>query len=244
MIAAERNVIQSQFARKSLHSHKILIHLFLANLHSISTQAAIICDVSFGGVGEVELPANSDIVGAFVFGYIYYFCCMCALMTALLALSHSTIYTIYGHSLFLKSETSELSVGAVDKLKSSQQESGMWGALSTLFVLMQGCVYTWANVSNVRVGIVVTLIYLIGIYTIYAQGVKTIKLFSILKAYQQQEEARMSRDNRSSLHPSSLTIINKLCSNNNQYLQHKDNIYLVTNCININEHTYIICTQF
>ena len=180
MLAADRDVLYSQFTRDSLEVHSKLIRLYLANLNAIATQAAIVADLGFGGIKEVELP-ETHIKGGFMFGYIYYICCMGALMASLMALSQSTILVIYGHSLFIKAETSEESLGAVRQMRSSQLESGFWGAICTFFLLVQGCVYTWANVTNYRVGIIVTLVYASAIYFLYTQGTDAITSFLILK---------------------------------------------------------------
>lgn len=136
MLAADRDVLYSQFTRNSLQVHSKLVHLYLANLNAIATQAAIVADLGFGGIKEVELP-TSHIRGSFMFAYLYYIFCMISMMAALMALSQSTILVIYGHSLFIKGESSEDSLGAVGQLRSSQLESGFWGAVCTLSLLCQ-----------------------------------------------------------------------------------------------------------
>ena len=138
MLATDRDVLYSQFTRNSLQVHSKLVHLYLANLNAIATQAAIVADLGFGGIKEVELPKN-HIRGSFMFGYIYYICCMCSLMASLMALSQSTILVIYGHSLFIKGENPDESITAVGQMRSSQLESGFWGAVCTLFLLIQVC---------------------------------------------------------------------------------------------------------
>ena len=128
----------------------------------------------------MELPEN-DIEGSYMFGYLYYICCMVSLMASLMALSQSTILVIYGHSLFVKGETSDVSIGAVGKLRSSQLESGFWGAVCTFFLLVQACVYTWATVTNYRVGIVTSMVYIAAMYNIYTHGISSIHSFLIVK---------------------------------------------------------------
>ena len=41
--------------------------------------------------------------------------------------------------------------------------------------------FTWANVTNYRVGIVISLVYAVAIYQIYTQGITAIMSFLIIK---------------------------------------------------------------
>mmetsp|Transcript_1095 Transcript_1095/g.2253 ORF Transcript_1095/g.2253 Transcript_1095/m.2253 type:complete len:493 (-) Transcript_1095:360-1838(-) len=180
MLACDRDVLHSQFTRNSLQVHSKLVHLYLANLNAIATQAAIVADLGFGSIREVEVP-QSHIRGSFMFGYIYYICSMSSLMASLMALSQSTILVIYGHSLFIKGEDSDASIAAVGQMRSSQLESGFWGAVCGMFLLLQGLAFSWANVSNYRVGLVVTMVYVFGMYYVYSHGINSIHSFLALK---------------------------------------------------------------
>jgi hypothetical protein len=50
-----------------------------------------------------------------------------------------------------------------------------------MFLLLQALAFSWANVTNYRVGLVVTLVYVVAMYYIYTRGSMTIHSFLLLK---------------------------------------------------------------
>lgn len=53
--------------------------------------------------------------------------------------------------------------------------------IDIVFHFTKACVFTWANVTHYRVGIVISLVYAAAIYYIYTQGTESIHSFQSLK---------------------------------------------------------------
>ena len=180
MLAVDKKVLKAQFSRNSLEIHSKLVGLYLENLNAIATQAAIVADLGFGAVKEMgfhkEMDKTVHTPGSFTFGYFYYFMAISGLVTSVLALSQSTICVVFGHTMFLYGENHEVSLLAVHKMRTHQLESGFWGAVCAFCLIMQGCIFTWGMVP-MDLGLIITVVYMCGMYMIYTEGRRTIASF-------------------------------------------------------------------
>jgi hypothetical protein len=177
MLHVDKKVLHAQFSRNSLEIHSKLVHLYLSNLNAIAVQAAIVADLGFGAVKEMDYP-HSSIPGSQYFSYIFYFFALLSLVTSMLALSQSTLCVVFGHTMFLYGENHEDSLIALKRIRLHQLESGFWGAVCGFTLLAQACAYTWGMISSKYIGFVVTFVYIVGYYIIYTESIKAIQMFT------------------------------------------------------------------
>ena len=145
MLNVDKKVLHAQFSRNSLEIHSKLVHLYLQNLNAIAVQAAIVADLGFGAVKEMDYP-DSSIRGSNYFSYIFYFFALGSFVSSMLSLSQSTLCVVFGHTMFLYGENHEDSLLAIKKIRIHQVEAGFWGAVCACSLLLQGCLWTWGSV--------------------------------------------------------------------------------------------------
>lgn len=174
-LLVDKKVLQSQYSRNNLNIHFKLVSLYVTNLNSIATTSALIAGLSFSCIHEWDYPTKF-LRTAWRFGYFYYLVSMLALISAILALSQTTICLNFGPTMFLFGETHSDSLSALNMMKLQQNEGFYWSCMAILMALLQSMFFIW-GVTYFSLACLLTGVHLCGYYIIYTQGIKTMNSF-------------------------------------------------------------------
>lgn len=170
-LLVDKKVLQSQYSRNNLNIHFKLVSLYVSNLNSLATTAALIAGLSFGCIHEFDYPTKY-LPTEWRFGYFYTLVSMLALIFSILSLSQTTICLIFGPTMFLFGESHSDSLSALNLMRHQQREGFFWSCSSVAMAYLQALFFVW-GVAHLPVACIVTVTHLIGYYIIYTQGMKT-----------------------------------------------------------------------
>lgn len=171
-LLVDKKVLESQYTRNNLNIHYKLISLYVNNLNSIATTCALISSLSFSCIHEFDYPTKY-LSTSWRFGYFYSLFSMCAVISAILGLSQSTICVIFGPTMFLFGDGHIDSLTALKIMKNQQDEAGFWTGVCVFMALLQSLFFTW-GVTHFPLSCFLTFVHLCGYYIIYKFGQKTI----------------------------------------------------------------------
>lgn len=172
----DKKVLQSQYTRNNLNIHYKLVTLYSTNLNSIATTCSLIAQLSFSCLHEFDYPTKF-LPTNWRFGYFYTLFSMCALISAILALSQSTICVIFGPTMFLFGDGHVDSLSALQFMKKQQNNAGFWTGICVFMAFLQSLFYTW-GVTHFPLSCFLTFVHFCGYYIIYKCGKNTIQELS------------------------------------------------------------------
>ena len=181
MIVADKKVLKANLLKGSVAVQYKLIKLYVVNLGTLGTNAALVSVMTLIGLIETIYPVNGEIPDD-VFSYIYYILCLLAWIYSLLAYSEAAISVIWGPVTALSGGKSEEVMIAIKRMKLQQHDAFRSGSLSGFFLLLGMMVFTFA-LQGYAVGSVCALVYIVGFYMIYWEGRKVMREFDVDRLY-------------------------------------------------------------
>ena len=181
MIVADKKVLKAQLAKGSVAVQYKLIQMYVVNLGTLGTNAALISVMTLVGLIETEYPVLGEIPDG-VFSYVFYVCCLLAWIYSLLAYAEAAVSVIWGPVIALSGGTSGEVMNAIKIMKRQQQDSFRLASLSGLFLLMGMMVFTFALQGYV-IGSICAVVYITAIYGIVTEGKRVMKDFNVDKLF-------------------------------------------------------------
>lgn len=186
MIVADKKVLKAQLAKGSVAVQYKLINLYVVNLSTLGTNAALIAAMTLVGLIETEYPVLDNIPDG-VFSYFFYLFCLLAWIYSLLAYSEAAVSVIWGPVMALSGSTSDEVMAAIKQMKRQQQDSFRLASLSGLFLLLAMVIFTFA-LQGYYVGSLCAVVYCTAIYLIIAEGRMVMSDFNVDKLYAEKED--------------------------------------------------------
>ena len=180
MLLADKKVLEANLKRGALAIQYKLVFHHTENLNVLSTNAALISCLCFVGLMETSYVTGN--IPDWIFGYIYYFFISTSLLASFLAYSQGSLEVIWGPVVALSGEDQQEVSGASRHMKSQQEEGFVWGAISTITLMIAMWIFILAQ-SGWFVGIPITLLIFSSIYYILHEGKKALQLFDIDKQW-------------------------------------------------------------
>ena len=161
MIAANKRFIKADLTRGVLNIQQLLITLYIQNMNSCATQAALVCGFSFNvmvsSASFITVETTSDMAL-----YVLYFAsCTLSFLFGLMVLGLSTVVVMFGPAKALKSEREDAVKEAAEVMRKEQRTVFFCGGMCVFFLLLGSVFQAWA-MYNVETAIVVTILLCIG----------------------------------------------------------------------------------
>lgn len=119
MIQGDRNYLKATLTRGMLELQKRLIDLYVGNLQSIGTQAALVGAFAFAGIGEITMPTT----GYTWLGLSFLYDCFihATLCLSIWATAQATIVTMYGPAVALKGAEFDTVLYVAEKIREQRR---------------------------------------------------------------------------------------------------------------------------
>jgi len=167
--------MEANLAKGSLLVQYKLIKLYVQNIGTLGTNAALIAAMTLIGLIETIYPVEGEIPDGF-FSYVYYILCLLAWIYSLLTYSESAVNVIWGPVMALSGGTSDEVMIAIKKMKQQQNNIFRLGSYSGLCLLLGMMVFTFA-LQGVIVGSICAVVYVVSIYLIFVEGNRVMQEF-------------------------------------------------------------------
>jgi hypothetical protein len=168
MLVADKKLLEANLAKGSLSVQYKLIRLYVENLGTLGTNAALIAAMTLVGLIETEYPVLGEIPDG-VFSYVFYVLCLLAWIYSLLAYSEAAVSVMWGPVMALSGGTSDEVIQAIRKMKRQQNDIFRLGSYSGLCLLIAMMVFTYA-LQGLAVGSICAVVYVVAIYLIFTEG--------------------------------------------------------------------------
>jgi hypothetical protein len=190
MIQGDRNYLKASLTRGMLELQNRLIDLYVGNLQSIGTQAALIGAFSFAGIGEITMPNT----GYTWLGLQFMYDCFihATLCLSIWATAQSTIVTMYGPAVALKGAEFDTVLYVADKIRDQRRlvlfigagdnsQLSYYGLLipctaSLTCIFLATIANFWAKIPP-AVALSTTIVYVIGYTFTIVEGIRCYNVF-------------------------------------------------------------------
>jgi hypothetical protein len=176
MIAANKKLIQANLTQGVVGIQSNLISLYSNNLNSVGTQAALIAGFAFAAIASIPADISTSSYAKIVLMYLYFAAFTICFITALFALSQTTIASTYGPRLALMGENATSVKTATDLMKNQQALVYKIGIVSITSLFIGACCLSW-SLYPIGCATITTFLYILGYYVIAKEGIRAYQSF-------------------------------------------------------------------
>lgn len=181
MLVADKKVLKANLVKGSIAVQYKLVQLYVTNLGTLGTNAALIAAMTLIGLLETIYPVNGFIPDD-VFGFIFYIFALLAWIYSLLCYCEAAVSVIWGPVMALSGGNSDEVMFAIKNMKLQQKDSFRFGAWAGFYLLLAMMVYTYA-LQGLAVGGICTVVYIGAFYMIISEGDKVMTEFDVDRLY-------------------------------------------------------------
>jgi len=174
MIHGDKNYLKATLTKGMLELQTRLINLYVGNLQSIGTQAALIGAFSFAGIGEITMPTT----GYTWIGLEFLYDCFihATLCLSIFATAQSTLVTMHGPAVALKGAEFDTVLFVANKIRDQRRLVLFIGAASLTCIFLATIFNFWAKIPP-AVALSTTIVYVVGYAFTVREGLRCYDAF-------------------------------------------------------------------
>jgi hypothetical protein len=174
MLVADKQVLKANLAAGTLNIQLELVYLYVDNLNTITTLAALF--MQFCETGTVETVWPDYGVKIYPLSVLYYIFVAISMLSCVLIIAVSTIETTWGPSMALNGNSHEDVMTAVEHMKDQQKFVMKVICVGGTSIIVSASLLCFAK-EGIGVGFMEMCIYAIGLYFIASEGSKAYLIF-------------------------------------------------------------------
>jgi hypothetical protein len=176
MIHADKNYLKATLSMGMLQIQTALIDLYVGNLQSLGTIAALIAALAMKGFLETDWPIK-EYVDTPTTEYLYYIFNLLSFTLAAYATSQAMFVTIKGPSTALQGDNAEVVLKVADKIRDGRLYCLKLSFMSITFFFFASILLYYTKVPN-GLAIYMSLVFLSGYVLFVYESYKCFKIFN------------------------------------------------------------------